>query len=173
MSMPTTSSAGEFEFSEPQNQLIGSLAGKMGLVGFVLILFGLLQMINGISALALSRNPDRMLDAAEKAGMSAEQLALLKENIAGDFWSSPITVSAIAMAIAGLFLLLVGVWTRQAASGFGGIVQTRGKDVSRLMDALGSLNRAYGLIYYVMLVAAIISLASLAMSLWQHWGGGA
>ena len=55
--------------------------------------------------------------------------------------------------------------------GFAGIVQTKGKDVSRLMDALGALHRAYGLIYWIMLIAAIISLTSLALSLWQSWRG--
>jgi hypothetical protein len=171
MSMPTTSASGEFEFSDSQNQLIGSLARKMALVGFVMLFFGLLQMLNGISSLILSRNPDRMLAAAENAGMSPEQLVMLKEAFAGGFWSSPITISAIAFAVAGLFLLLVGLWTKQAAVGFAGIVQTKGKDVSRLMDALGALHRAYGLIYWIMLIAAIISLTSLALSLWQSWRG--
>lgn len=173
MSMPTTFASGEFEFNDSQNQLIGSLARKMGLVGFVMLFFGLLQMINGVSSLVISRNPDRTLAAAEKAGMPPEQLAMLKDALAGGFWSSPLTISALAFAVAGLFLLLVGLWTRQAAMGFAGIVHTKGKDVSRLMDALGSLHRAYGLIYSVMLIAAIISLTSLAISLWHSWRGGA
>jgi uncharacterized membrane protein YphA (DoxX/SURF4 family) len=170
--MATTSmGAGEFEFDDAQNQTIGSLARRMGLVGFVLVFFGLLQMINGISTLFISRNPDRALDAAEKAGMPQEQLAMLKEALAGNFWSSPLTVSAIAFTIAGLLLLLVGVWTRQAGIGFGGIVQTRGQDVSRLMNALESLNRTFGIIYYTILVAAIVSLVSLGVSLWHSWKG--
>ena len=173
MSSSSTVSTGEFEFDDAQNQTISSLARKMGLVGFVMTFFGILQMINGISALFMSRNPDRTLTAAEKAGMPQEQLAMLKEALAGDFWSSPLTASAIAFTIAGLFLLMVGIWTRQASGGFAGIVQTKGQDVSRLMSALDALNRTFGIIYYTMLTAAIISLVSLGISLWHSWRGGA
>lgn len=166
---PVTS--GEFEFDESQNRVIGSLANKMGLVGFVLILFGALQLVNGVSSLIMSRNPDRMIQAAEKAGVSAEQIEVLKQALAGSFWSSPFTVSAIAFSVAGLLFLLVGLWTRQAAGGFAGIVRTKGKDISRLMDALGALHRKYAMIYYILLIAAIISLLSLVLNLWQSWGG--
>ena len=44
----STAPTGEYEFNESQNQLIGNLARKMGLVGFVLMLFGGLQLFNGI-----------------------------------------------------------------------------------------------------------------------------
>jgi hypothetical protein len=173
MSTSPPVSAGEYEFGEAQNQLIGSLARKMSLVGFVMTFFGLLQIFNGVSSLFISRNPDNVLGAAEKAGMSADQLAMLKQALAGGFWSSPLTISAIAFALAGLFLLFVGIWTRQAAGGFAGIVMTKGKDISRLMDALGALHRKYGMIYAVMLGAAIVSLVSLGISLWHSWRGGA
>jgi hypothetical protein len=172
MSSSPTVSSGEFEFNESQNQLIGGLARKMALVGFVMIFFGLLQMINGVTTLFMSRNPDRVVSAAQKAGMPEEQLATLKKALSGGFWSSPITVSAIAFALAGLLLFLVGLWTRQAAGGFAGIVLTKGKDVSRLMDALGALHRKYGLIYTVLLTAAILSLLSLVITLWHNWRGG-
>jgi len=173
MSSSPPISTGEFEFNDSQNQTIGSLARRMGLVGFVLIFFGLLQMINGVSTLFISRNPDRTLDAAEKAGMAPEQLDMLKQALAGGFWSSPLTISAIAFAVAGLLLLLVGIWTRQAGMGFGGIVLTKGQDVSRLMNALESLNRTFGVIYYTILAAAIVSLVSLGISLWHSWRGEA
>lgn len=172
MSTSPPVSAGEYEFDESQNRLIGSLAGKMAMVGFVMTFFGLLQIFNGVSSLFISRNPDRVLSAAEKAGMSADQLAVLKQSLEGGFWSSPLTISAIAFALAGLFLLFVGIWTRQAARGFAGIVVTQGKDVSMLMDALGALHRKYGMIYSVMLGAALVSLLSLAIGLWHSWRGG-
>jgi hypothetical protein len=171
MSSPSTALTGEFEFDESQNQLIGSLARKMGLVGFVMIFFGLLQMINGISSLIMSRNPERVIEAAQKAGMPEGQLGVLKQALSGGFWSSPITITAIAFALGGLLLFLIGLWTREAATGFVGIVLTKGKDVSRLMDALGALHRKYGMIYAMLLAAAIISLASLVMSLWHFWSG--
>lgn len=173
MSTSPISSTGEFEFNESQNQLIGSLARKMALVGLVMVFFGILQLVNGVSSLILSRNPDRMLAAAEKAGMTEDQLALIKQAVTGDFWSSPLTVSALAFATAGLFLFLIGLWTRQAALGFAGIVTTKGNDVSRLMDALGALHRKYGLMYTILLIAALISFVSLLLSLWHGWRGGA
>jgi hypothetical protein len=173
VSSSLNTSSGEFEFNDSQNQLIGSLARKMSLVGFVMIFFGLLQLFNGVTYLFMSRNPDRMIAAAKQAGIPEEQLGTLKQALSGGFWSSPITISAIAFALAGLFLFLVGLWTRQAAGDFAGIAFTKGKDISRLMDALGSLHRKYGLIYSVLLAAAIVSLLSLALSLWHSWRGGA
>jgi hypothetical protein len=168
---PTTPAApsSEFEFNDPQNQLIGGLSRKMALVGFVMIFFGLLQMINGVTTLFMTRNPTRVLEAAKTAGMTADQLVLLEKSLAGGFASSPLAASAVAFALAGLLLLMVGIWTRQAASGFAGIVLTQGKDITRLMDALSALNQKYTLIYSVLLVAALFSLLSLAHSLWHTW----
>ena len=171
MASSPTDTTSEFEFNESQNQLIGSLARKMGLVGFVMTFFGLLQLINGVTSLFLARNPERVIAAAQKAGVSEEQLGTLKEALSGGFWSSPVTVSAIALALAGLLLFLVGLWTRQAGVGFAGIVLTKGKDISRLMDALGALHQKYGLIYSVLWAAAVVSLVSLVLSLWHSWRG--
>jgi hypothetical protein len=171
MSASLSNTTGEFEFSESQNQLIGSLARKMSLVGLVMTFFGLLQLFNGVTTLLLARDPERVIAAAEKAGVAQEQLGALKQALSGGFWSSPVTVSAIAFALAGLFLFLVGLWTRQAGGSLARIVLTKGQDISRLMDALGALHRKYGLIYSVLLVAAVISLTSLVISLWQSWRG--
>ncbi len=168
----STDSTAEYEFNDSQNQLIGSLARKMALVGFVMTLFGLLQMVNGVFSLFMSRNPERMIAAAQKAGMPEAQLNTFKEAMSGGFWSSPFTVSALAFALAGLFLFLVGLWTRQAALGFVGITMTKGKDISRLMDALGALHRKYSAIYTVLLTIATISLVSFVITLWNSWRGG-
>ena len=173
MSSAPTASTSEFEFDDSQNQVIGSLARKMSLVGLVMVFFGILQIINGVATLFMSRNPEHVIAAAQKTGMPEAQLNALKEAMSGGFWSSPIAASAIAFALAGLFLFLIGMWTRQAAVGFAGIVLTKGKDISRLMDALGALNRKYGLIYTILLWAAIVSLLSLVFSLWHSWRGGA
>lgn len=173
MATSAADTTGEFEFSDSQNQLIGSLARKMGLVGMVMMFFGLLQMFNGIATLFVSRNPDRVVAAAQKAGLQEEQLNVLRESMSGGFWSSPIAISALAFALAGLFLLLVGIWTQQAAAGFAGIVITKGQDISRLMDAMGALHRKYSLMYNMLLAAAIVTFASLAIGLWHAWRGGA
>lgn len=171
MSDAPSATLGEFEFSESQNQLIGSLARKMAVVGFVMTFFGLLQVLNGVTSLFLARNPDRVIAAAKQAGVAEEQLGALRESLSGGFWTSPVTASAIAFALAGVFLFLIGLWTRQAGVGFAGIVVTQGKDISRLMDALGSLHRKYGLIYSVLLAAALVSLVSLMFTLWHSWRG--
>jgi hypothetical protein len=121
----------------------------------------------------MTRNPARILEAAKTAGMTAEQLDTLEKSLAGGFSSSPLAASAVAFALAGLFLFLVGLWTRQSATGFAGIVLTKGNDISRLMDALRALHQKYTLIYSVLLAAALLSLLSLALTLWHHWRGGA
>ncbi len=173
MSTTPTPASSEFEFDDSQNRLIGGLSRKMALVGFVMIFFGLLQMINGVTTLFMTRNPAHILEAAKSAGVTEAQLGTLEKSLAGGFSSSPLAASAVAFALAGLFLFLVGIWTRQAATGFAGIVLTKGKDISRLMDALGALYQKYSLIYSVLLVAAIFSLLSLAITLWHSWRGGA
>jgi len=172
MAASPTDSTSEYEFGDAQNQLIGSLARKMALVGLVMVFFGLLQIFNGVASLFMSRNPDRIVAAAQKGGMPAEQLDLLKKAFEGGFWSSPITLSAVAFIVGGLFLFLLGLWTRQAAMGFAGIVLTKGKDISRLMDALGAMYRKYSMIYSFLLAAAIISLVTFGISLWHSWRGG-
>jgi hypothetical protein len=131
-----------------------------------------LQIFNGLASLFLARDPDRVVAAAKQAGVAEEQLSALRESLAGGFWTSPITASAVGFALGGLFLFLIGLWTRQAGVGFAGIVVTKGKDITRLMDALGALQRKYGLIYSVLLAAAIISLVSLGFTLWHSWRGG-
>jgi hypothetical protein len=59
-----------------------------------------------------------------------------------------------------------------AAGNFSRIVRTKGQDVSRLMDGLGALNLMYGMIYYIVLVAAVITVLSLIISLVQSWNAG-
>jgi hypothetical protein len=163
--------SGEFEFSDSQNQLIGSLARKMTTVGFVMVFFGILQIVNAVMTMFFTRDPNRVIAAAEKAGMPAEQLDTLREALSGGFWSSPVAISAISVGVAGLLLFLVGNWTRQAGLGFAGIVLTKGRDVSRLMDALGALHRKYALMYTILVVAAIFAFVSLILAFWQGWRG--
>jgi hypothetical protein len=172
MSTDYTGPTGQFEFNDAQNEVIGTLARRMSLVGIVLMVFGVLQIINGVSAMIISRNPQGMLRTAEQAGMSPQQLDMLKQVTAGSFWSSPLTVSAISFVVSGLLFLLVGAWTQMAAGNFSRIVRTKGQDVSRLMDGLGALNLMYGMIYYIVLVAAVITVLSLVISLVQSWGAG-
>ncbi len=161
----------EYEFNDQQNALIGDLARKMGLVGFVFLLFGALQLANGLMTFIGGRSPDRVLAAARKAGLSAEQMQQLEIAVADGGWFTPFTAAAISFALAGFLLLLVGTWNQQAAGGFAGIVLTKGKDISRLMDALSALHKKYSLMYNIIMVFAIFSLISLGVSLF-HWFKG-
>ena len=149
--------------------MIGSLARKMGLVGFVLMLFGGLQLFNGIMTFVATRSPDKVLSAAKEAGVTEVQLQQLETSLKSDGWLSPITISALAFGLTGLLLIVVGMWTQQAAASFGGIVLTKGQDMRRLMDALGALHKKYSLIYNILWIAAIAGLISLVISLYHLW----
>lgn len=165
---PSTSSS-EYEFSDEQNRLVGSLARKMSLVGFVMMFFGGLQLFNGIMTLVATRNPEKIITAAKDAGLTEIQLQQLQTSLTSDGWLSPITISAIAFGITGLFVVLVGLWTQQAAAGFAGIVLTKGQDMGRLMDALGALHKKYSLMYNLLWIAAIAGLISFGFSLYHLW----
>ncbi len=128
----------------------------------------MLQLINGVTLLLLARSPERVIASAQNAGVTQQQLDALKEELSGGFWSSPVTISAIAFALAGLLLTFVGLWTRQAGVGLAGIVLTKGKDISRMREALGALHRTYGLIYSVLWAAAVVSLTSRAAQRDNH-----
>jgi hypothetical protein len=170
---PSSSSTGsEFEFSSSHNELIGDLARKMSLVGLVTIVFGVLQMINGIVAFIAGRNPDELVAAAREAGIAEEQLQQLQTALAGGDWLSPFVISTISFIIVGLILLLVGIWTRKASGGFAGIVRTQGRDISRLMDALDALRKQYSLIYYIIMLAVIVFLVGFGINLWKMSQGG-
>ena len=45
MSTDYTGPTGQFEFNESQNEVIGTLARRMSLVGIVLMVFGVLQIM--------------------------------------------------------------------------------------------------------------------------------
>lgn len=169
MSTTTSNSGAEYEFSDEQNSLIGDLARKMSLVGFVIMLFGGLQLVNGVMAFVSARNPEKIVTAAREAGVAEAQLQQLEKSLTAGGWFSPFTASAIAFGLTGLLMVLVGMWTQQAAAGFGGIVLTKGQDISRLMDALGALHKKYSVVYNLLWIAAITSLISLAFSLYHMW----
>jgi hypothetical protein len=170
MSNAVPAASPEYEFNDQQNALIGDLARKMALVGFVLVLFGALQIAHGIMTFIGGRNPQQALAAAKEAGMSAEQLKRLETAFASS-WLNPITTAAISFVLAGVLLLMVGFWNQQAAGGFAGMVTTQGKDISRLMDALGALRKKYSLMYNLIMFFAILSLISLAVGIFHWWKG--
>jgi hypothetical protein len=58
--------------------------------------------------------------------------------------------------IQGIFILVVGLWTRSAAGAFQRIVDTEGNDIANLMNAIGELRRIYGLQRVLFLVAMVL-----------------
>jgi hypothetical protein len=162
-------SPAEYEFNPQQNKVIADLARKMTMVGFFIMLFGGLQMVNGIFSLISFRHPDKVIAAAKNAGVPEEKLKQLEAALTADGWLSPAAMAALSFGIAGFLMLLVGVWTQQAAGGFAGIVRSQGHDISSLMAALEAMHKKYHLMYTILWIVAIASLISLAMNLYHHF----
>ena len=77
------------------------------------------------------------------------------------FKSIPSAVSAfLEVALFGF----VGLWTYRGAAAFHLIVQTRGSDISHLMDALEDLRKIYNLQFWLMVVIlGLMALGVLAL----------
>ena len=63
---------------------------------------------------------------------------------------------AIALDITFLIYILIGAWTWSAAGSFKKVVDTKGKDVNHLMEALERLRRIYGFIFYLVIIGITI-----------------
>ena len=114
----------EYEFSRSQNELIGDLAHKMDFVATLLIILGVVALIAGIlSVISVLTQP-----------------------------GSEVIIAALNSLIAGIFFLLIGTWTKNAASAFKQIVSTAGTDIENLMIALGELRKLYTLQYWLSLL---------------------
>ncbi|MFT3883183.1 MAG: hypothetical protein QM703_26470 [Gemmatales bacterium] len=159
----------EYEFNPQQNQLIADLARKMAMVGFFILLFGGLQMVNGVFSLISFRHPDKVVAAAKAAGATEEMLKKLEQALTADGWLSPAALAAIAYTFSGFLILLVGLWTQQAAAGFANITRSQGHDISSLMAALSAMHKKYHLMYTILWIVAIASLISIALNLYHHW----
>ncbi|MBP0000399.1 MAG: hypothetical protein J7641_15610 [Cyanobacteria bacterium SID2] len=112
-------SQAQYEFDNSQNELVGDLSKKMSFVATLLIVFGILSLLNGVIVLVSS------FSATEAANSSISEV-----------------FSAI---VNGIFMVVVGLWTRNAANAFQNIVKTEGRDIENLMVALGELRKLYAL----------------------------
>ncbi len=87
-----------------------------------------------------------------------------------------LTVNANAFGlgdfIAGLLYIAIGAWTRAAGVGMSRVVQTRGSDVTHLMDALANVRRIYTLFYWICLVAIALMILSLLIVIFRSWVPG-
>jgi hypothetical protein len=129
----------QYEFTPAQGDLIKSLGNKMKGVGAVLLLLAMLNFIMAVVVYMASQNDPKMKEIPQN-----------------------VLYSLIAYyAIMGIVNLAVGVWTRSAGSAFRRVADTVGKDISHLMDGLGSLYKAYSLIYTIFLVALLLIFLSI------------
>ena len=169
-----------YEFNDSQNQLIGGLARKMSFVGLMAVILGVLNIIMAllvVAAVYRDRIPadwkTKMNEYVEKAReklpedvrKQAEQYSLDKLPANNHLWGI-----AIGTGIAGLFYLLLGIWTRSAAKSFRKIVDTRGNDIGHLMNGLLSLHQMYSLLYTLLLLVLLAGLVSLGLTLYKHFG---
>ena len=117
-----------YEFSSSQNELFQDLANKMRFVGILLLIGGILSLVIGIFVTGLG-------------------IFVQKEGI-------PIG-SAVNAIIQGIFLWLIGNWTRKAAAGFSRIVTTTNNDIENLMGAMDELRKLYTLQYVLAIITII------------------
>lgn len=125
-----------YEFSNSQNELIGDLSKKMNFVGILMIAAAIFSLVAGIVTLFAS--------------------------LSGSVPQGTFDLSSI---IQGVLLLLVGLWTRNAAQAFKRVVTTTGTDIENLMGALGELRKLYTLQYWLTIVVVIFLILALILSL--------
>lgn len=131
----------QYEFTPEQNGLIGSLGGKMVFVGIVYVMFGVMYF--GLAALIF-------LGVAADPKLKEQQSLMYA--VAGIY------------ALSGIVAAAFGWWTASAGGSFRRIVSTRGHDISRLMDGLGSLNRIYSLLRTIIVVGILVMIGLVAVA---------
>jgi hypothetical protein len=176
--MPT---APQYEFSEQENGRIRDLAGKMRFVGFFSVAFGVLALLICLLTVAFLFRDRLPSGYREKAGEFLKKAeASLPEDLkkqAGDYSldkvptdNSFLTGAAIFTGLTGLIFLLQGIWMRSSAASFRLIVDTKGNDITNLMNALGSLRAMYNQIYLLLLVGLLVGLAAIGVTLYHYFG---
>lgn len=76
--------------------------------------------------------------------------------------------------LTGTFYAVLGLWTQRASTAFKSIVDTKGSDVTHLIDALSDLRRLYSLQYWLAVLGLTLAVAtiiavSLHVSLNGRW----
>jgi len=124
-----------YEFSGSQNELIGDLAKKMNFVGILMIAGAVISLIAGVITLFAG------FTGATQGGFDLSSI------------------------IQGVLLLLIGIWTRNAAQAFKRVVSTTGTDIENLMGALGELRKLYTLQYWLTIIALVFLALTLILVL--------
>ena len=158
----------QYEFSNEQNTLIGSLSYKVRFVGMFFVALGVLNFLVSILVIvAIYRNhiPKEWVDQLpEDVKAQAEKIPSDKIPANNQLWGT-----AINTAVIGLFYLLMGVWTRAAGASFEQIVTTQGSDISHLMNALSSLHSMYALFYTLLVITLVFMLVGIGVTLYSRF----
>ncbi len=162
----------QYEFSQDENVLVGSLASKMSLVGLFFVVVGVINVIVAlVLVLAIFRTnvPKSWYDKLDKLSPEAKkQVEEQANNLPSNNHLWGITLNAAAV---GVFYLLMGTWTRSAAGSFKQIVETQGQDISHLMKALGSLHSMYALLYTLLMITVFLLVLFLGLALFARFAG--
>ncbi len=67
----------------------------------------------------------------------------------------------LVVCVAGLLLILIGLWTQKAGGEFLLIEATAGKDISHLMQALANLHKLFALQYWVGWIGLILLIVAM------------
>lgn len=129
-----------YEFTESQNQELSHLHRQMRFLAYVLILTGSLVVISG--------------------GTMAVQLLFsdVPPVLAG---------SALMMAGGGVLMVFLGMMLLRAVSSFRAIVETRGSDITHLMDALGELRKFFTFAAALAVVMILAMLGVMALLIFR------
>lgn len=176
---PTHKAPDRYEFTADQNKLIGDLAGKMKYVGLFAILVGLINLLMAI-LLTVAIYEDRI--PAEWKSKTSEYLQQVRDKLPDNIKAQAETYSldklppnnqlwGITLNTLGIsvFLLLLGAWTRSAGDSFRKIVDTRGSDLTNLMEGLGSLHGMYSLFSMILSIVLFVGIASLSLAIYRSF----
>ncbi|MFO0841919.1 MAG: hypothetical protein U0797_05890 [Gemmataceae bacterium] len=166
----------QYEFSQNENQLIGSLASKMSVVGLFLNIVGIINVLMALLVVAAiyqdkipeswkTKSKEYMEKLPEEYKKQADELSVEKLPPKTHLWGI-----ALNTGVVGLFYLMMGTWTRSSAGSFKKIVDTQGQDISYLMQALDSLHSMYSLVYTLLMVTLIAGLVFLGLALYHRFG---
>jgi hypothetical protein len=123
-----------YEFDESQNEIFRNLSRSMEIVGAFLVTLGVLYIVAFV--LAISEAVKEPADWAK----------------------------VVAIGIAMLLALTVGVWTRKAGRAFGDIPQSSGNDIEYLMDAVANLRKMYAILSSIVICFVVLLVLSLIIS---------
>jgi hypothetical protein len=125
----------EYEFDGRQTKIISELASAMRWVSAPLLLLGILYVIATVVCVVHA------------------------------FRNPATSFAAVYVGLISLLFLLLGRWTKDAATCFQHVVWTTGHDIEHLMNALDNLRKKYSLLSTFVKVYVAISLVAVIVGL--------